>query len=186
KMTTLDQLARPLSMASDTIENVLAARPAVFSWQEMLSGEKRTVADTRRFIGVQPILDFSALEPGHLSSGAIRHAAADLDLAGKYQARVRLTGTIPMADEEFATVREGALENAIVTVIVVLGILWAALKSARLIVAVFINLFVGLTITAASGLAMVGSLNLISVAFAVLFVGLGVDFAIQFAVRYRD
>src|SRR5262249_721423 len=43
-----------------------------------------------------------------------------------------------------------------------------------------------LTITAASGLAMVGSLNLISVAFAVLFVGLGVDFAIQFAVRYRD
>jgi len=186
KMTTLDQLARPLSMASDSIEGVLAGRPAAFSWQEMLSGAQPTVAETRRFIGVQPILDFSALEPGHLSSSAIRQAAADLDLAGKYQARVRLTGTIPMADEEFATVREGALENAIITVIVVLGILWAALKSARLIVAVFINLFVGLTITAAIGLAMVGSLNLISVAFAVLFVGLGVDFAIQFAVRYRD
>ena len=33
---------------------------------------------------------------------------------------------------------------------------------------------------------MVGALNLISVAFAVLFVGLGVDFGIQFSVRYRD
>ena len=32
---------------------------------------------------------------------------------------------------------------------------------------------------------MVGALNLISVAFAVLFVGLGVDFGIQFSVRYR-
>ena len=32
---------------------------------------------------------------------------------------------------------------------------------------------------------MVGALNMISVAFAVLFVGLGVDFAIQFSVRYR-
>ena len=32
---------------------------------------------------------------------------------------------------------------------------------------------------------MVGTLNLISVAFAVLFVGLGVDFGIQFSVRYR-
>jgi len=32
---------------------------------------------------------------------------------------------------------------------------------------------------------MVGALNLISVAFAVLFVGIGVDFGIQFAVRYR-
>ena len=33
---------------------------------------------------------------------------------------------------------------------------------------------------------MVGSLNLLSVAFAVLFVGLGVDFGIQYSVRYRS
>ena len=32
---------------------------------------------------------------------------------------------------------------------------------------------------------MVGSLNPISIAFAVLFVGIGVDFGIQFSVRYR-
>ena len=32
---------------------------------------------------------------------------------------------------------------------------------------------------------MVGALNPISVAFAVLFVGIGVDFGIQFSVRYR-
>jgi hopanoid biosynthesis associated RND transporter like protein HpnN len=67
----------------------------------------------------------------------------------------------------------------------VLTILWLALKSARIITAVFINLFVGLAITAALGLMIVGALNMISVAFAVLFVGLGVDFAIQFSVRYR-
>jgi uncharacterized protein len=32
---------------------------------------------------------------------------------------------------------------------------------------------------------MVGALNLISVGFAVWFVGIGVDFGIQFSVRYR-
>jgi hopanoid biosynthesis associated RND transporter like protein HpnN len=48
-----------------------------------------------------------------------------------------------------------------------------------------VSLIVGLSITAAIGLAMVGALNLISVAFAVLFIGLGVDFGIQFSVRYR-
>ena len=63
--------------------------------------------------------------------------------------------------------------------------MWLALTSARIIFAVFINLFVGLALTAALGLMMVGALNMISVAFAVLFVGLGVDFAIQFSVRYR-
>ena len=76
--------------------------------------------------------------------------------------------------------------NAIATIVIVLVILWLALRSRRIILAVFLNLFVGLAVTAALGLMMVGALNLISVAFAVLFVGLGVDFGIQFAVRYRS
>jgi hypothetical protein len=185
KMTTLDALARPLSMGAATLEDVLAGRPAAFSWQELISGKHPEPTDLRRFIEVHPILDYSALEPGKRSSDAVRKAAKDLDLASKYQARVRLTGSVPMADEEFATVQHGALVNGIGTVIVVLTILWLALKSGRLIAAVFINLFVGLVITAALGLMMVGALNMISVAFAVLFVGLGVDFAIQFSVRYR-
>jgi hopanoid biosynthesis associated RND transporter like protein HpnN len=184
-MSKLDDMTRPMSLASDTLDNVLAGRPAVFSWQELLSGKKPTAGETRRFVQVRPVLDYSALEPGRVSSDAIRKAAADLDLAGKYQARVRLTGSIPMGDEEFATVQEGALVNGAATVLVVLVILWLALKSGRIILAVFINLVIGLAITAALGLMMVGALNMISVAFAVLFVGLGVDFGIQFSVRYR-
>ena len=68
----------------------------------------------------------------------------------------------------------------------VLLILWLALHSGKIIFAVFANLFIGLAITTAVGLMMVGSLNLLSIAFAVLFVGLGVDFGIQFSVRYRS
>ena len=184
-LTTLDALARPLTMAATTIEEVLAGRPASFSWQEMLNGKPPSASDLRRFIDVRPILDFSALEPGRRSSNAIRQAVTDLGLASKYQARVRLTGSVPMADEEFASVQQGAVVNGLATVVIVLAILWLALKSARIIAAIFINLFVGLAITAALGLKMVGAFNMISVAFAVLFVGLGVDFAIQFSVRYR-
>jgi hopanoid biosynthesis associated RND transporter like protein HpnN len=185
RQLTLDALARPLSMAATTIEDALAGRPASFSWQSMLNGQEPKPADVRQLIEVRPVLDYAALQPGETSSNAIRQAATDLQLAQKYQARVRQTGYVPMADEEFATVRQGALENAIGTIVIVLTILWLALKSTRIIVAVFINLFVGLAITAALGLKMVGALNMISVAFAVLFVGLGVDFAIQFSVRYR-
>ena len=99
--------------------------------------------------------------------------------------RVRLTGSVALSDEEFATVADGAALNGVVTILVVLLILWLALKQARIILAVLVNLAVGLTFTAAIGLGMVGALNLISVAFAVLFIGLGVDFGIQFSVRYR-
>ena len=110
----------------------------------------------------------------------------DLNLAGEYGARVRLTGPVPIANEEFATVQDGAVVNGIGTVLVVLVILWMALHSSKIIFAVFLNLFIGLAITTAAGLLMVGSLNLLSIAFAVLFVGLGVDFGIQFSVRYRS
>jgi hopanoid biosynthesis associated RND transporter like protein HpnN len=90
-----------------------------------------------------------------------------------------------VADEEFATIKENAVRNGIITVAIVLFILWRALHSWRLILAVFVNLFVGLAATAGFGLLTVGTLNLISVYFAVLFVGIGVDFGIQFSVRYR-
>ena len=51
-----------------------------------------------------PVLDFSALQPGQAASDAIRKAASDLKLDTDYQARVRLTGPVAMADEEFGTV----------------------------------------------------------------------------------
>jgi hypothetical protein len=181
----LEDFTRPLLMSADTLEQALAGHPAVFSWQEMLNGKRAAPTDLRQFIEVHPYLDYSALEPGRASSEAIRKAVTDLNLSERYQARVRLTGTIPMGDQEFATVQQGALANGMGTIVVVLVILWLALKSARIICAVFINLFVGLAITAALGLTMVHALNMISVAFAALFVGLGVDFAIQFSVRYR-
>ena len=91
-----------------------------------------------------------------------------------------------MQDEEFGTLAEGAALNNGLMVAAVLLILWRALRWGRLIVAVMANMIVGLALTAAAGLAMVGVLNPISVAFAVLFVGIGVDFGIQFAVRYRE
>ena len=159
---------------------------ATFSWRELVSDKPLTDGDRRAFIEFKPVLDFNALEPGKEATDAIRQAATDLNLDGEYGARVRLTGPVPIANEEFATVPDGAVVNGIGTVLVVLFILWMALHSAKIISAVFTNLFIGLSITTALGLMMVGSFNLLSIAFAVLFVGLGVDFGIQFSVRYRS
>jgi uncharacterized protein len=182
----LDSTERPFNQISQTIEDVLKNGNATFSWRELISDKPLTDADRRSFIEFKPILDFNALEPGKDATDAIRQAASDLKLESEYGARVRLTGPVPIANEEFATVADGAVVNGVGTVLVVLFILWLALHSAKIISAVFANLFIGLSITTAIGLKMVGSLNLLSIAFAVLFVGLGVDFGIQFSVRYRS
>jgi uncharacterized protein len=182
----LDNAARPFNMISQTVEDILNKGNPSFSWRELTSDTPLSDSDRRAFIEFKPVLDYNSLEPGREATDAIRSAAAELDFPGKYQARVRLTGPVPIANEEYATVQDGAIVNGIGTVLVVLLILWMALHSAKIIFAVFVNLFIGLSLTTAVGLLMVGSLNLLSVAFAVLFVGLGVDFGIQFSVRYRS
>jgi uncharacterized protein len=183
----LENAARPFNLISQTVEDVLNNKSnPTFSWRELTSDKPLTDSDKRAFIEFKPVLDYQALEPGKAATDTIRQAAADLNFASEYSARVRLTGPVPIANEEYATVQDGAVVNGIGTVLIVLVILWLALHSAKIIFAVFVNLFIGLAITTAVGLMMVGSLNLLSIAFAVLFVGLGVDFGIQFSVRYRS
>ena len=181
----LDEMQWPLTLAANTLDEVNAGKPASFSWLTLVQGHASKASDLLRFLKIQAVLDYSELEPGLKASDAIRKAAADLKLNSTYQARLRLTGPVPMNDDEFATIKENAALNATLTIAVVLFILWLALRWGRIIFAVFVSLVVGLSVTAALGLLLVGSLNLISVYFAVLFVGLGVDFGIQFSVRYR-
>jgi hopanoid biosynthesis associated RND transporter like protein HpnN len=181
----LDDMARTLDLASDTLDRVVAGQKASFSWRVMVKGKPADTGELRRFIEAHPILDFHALEPGHAATSAIRQTAAELQFAERFGASVRLTGPIPLSDEEFATLKESAPRDVAITLVAVIVILWLALHSSRLILACFISLIVGLAATFALGLILVGALNLISVAFAVLFIGLGVDFGIQFSVRYR-
>jgi hopanoid biosynthesis associated RND transporter like protein HpnN len=109
-----------------------------------------------------------------------------LGLTAEHGVTVRLTGQVVMGDEEFATVAEGAVINTLLSLVLVAALLWLALHSLRLILPVLATLMLGLVITAAFGVLVVGPYNPLSIAFAVLFIGLGVDFGIQYAVRYRE
>jgi hopanoid biosynthesis associated RND transporter like protein HpnN len=182
---TLDDFDRPMALFGDALEGVLAERPVFFSWRGLLAEQPPDPRELRRFIEVKPVLDYAALMPGERASEFIRGTARDLGLSPKSGVTIRLTGLVPMADEEFENVADGAGLNAAATALIVLFIVWLALKSGRIVLAVALSVVAGLAVTAAVGLMMVGALNLISVAFAVLFVGIGVDFGIQFSVRYR-
>ncbi|MDB5592697.1 MMPL family transporter [Enterovirga sp.] len=170
----------------DVVERVLRGERASLSWQTLMSGRPVEPRELRRFVLVDPVLDFKALEPAAVATARIRSAAVELGLVPERGVRVRLTGAAPLADEEFATVRDGAPLHLGLTVIAIAVILYLALKSGRVIFAVLATTAAGLVITIAAGLLMVGRFNVISVAVAALFLGLGVDFGIQVAVRYRD
>ncbi len=180
---TLAQIDKPMKALADCLGAIADGKPAFFSWQSLFS--TASAAPARKFVIIHPKLDYTALEPGADASAAIRQIAQANGLDAAHGIRVRLTGSVPLNDEEFASLADRALLMASVMIGAVLLMLWLAVRSARVTAAIMVATLIGLVIAAGAGLAIIGRFNLISVAFIPLFVGLGVDFGIQFAVKYR-
>ena len=166
--------------------DALAGHARPLSWQLLLGGGLNDLAGKYTFVLVQPKLNFGALQPGGAATGAMREVIAGLEFVKSGAARVRVTGQVALADEEFATVVQGAVVGLIGSVILITLWLYLAARTWRLIVPILATLGLGLVLTLLFAAVAVGTLNLVSVGFGVLFVGIAVDFAIQFSVRYRE
>ncbi len=182
---TLERLERPIGEFDAALKAQFEVMPTPLSWRKMMMEGEPDLRETRRVIEALVALNFGTLKPGAKPTLAIREAARELGLSPKNGVTLRLTGPVPIFDEEFATLTENAALIAAATIGIIVLMLWFALKSWRLILCVLATILVGLVITTALGLHLVGAFNIMSVAFVALFVGLGVDFGIQFCVRYR-
>jgi hopanoid biosynthesis associated RND transporter like protein HpnN len=169
-----------------TLAQALAGHPEPLSWERLLAGPVANLAGPNRIVLIQPRLDFQSVEPGGSATRDIHAAAAALDFVRSGDAHVSLTGSVPLSDEEFASAARGAVTGLVISFVVVILWLYLALGSLRLILPVAATLLLGLILTTGFAAATVGTLNLISVGFAILFVGIAVDFSIQFTVRFRD
>ena len=183
---SLSDLDRPAAAIADSVTRTARGDVAPLSWQTLMTGRAPGPGETRKFILAQPKLDFSQLEPGAAASDAIRAAAGELGLDATKGISVRLTGSVPLADEELASVAEGTGLAGVLSIVLVLVLLFLGVRSGRLVLAIMGTTLVGLVMTGAFAIAALGTLNMLSVAFAVLFLGLAVDFGIQFSVRLRD
>lgn len=183
--TTLEVLGQSSGKLADAIEQTRAGKQVFFSWRSMLSDDKPTLRELRHLVIVRPKLDLDALEPGAHASDVIRDKVKALALDPAHGVTVRLTGPVPLSDEEFSSLADRAWLVGSLMIGAIVFMLWQAVRSWRLVGAILGVTFAGLCITAALGLLIFHRFNLISVAFIPLFVGLGVDFGIQFSVRYR-
>ena len=183
---SLKQVDAPITALDKALSRVADGKPAFFSWQALVSdGKGGLSAPTRRFIQVHPKLNYTALTPGSDATGVIHDTARALGLDAVHGVTVRLTGSTPLSDEEFASLADRAWLVTSVMLGAVLVMLWLATRSLKMVAVILGATIAGLVMTAAVGLAVIGRFNLISVAFVPLFVGLGVDFGIQLSVRYR-
>ncbi|MGK0298559.1 MAG: hopanoid biosynthesis associated RND transporter like protein HpnN [Gammaproteobacteria bacterium] len=171
---------------SNSIQANIDEKPIRVSWQNLIDNKSESSEkQNHEFIILQPTIDYSDMLPATEAINKVREISL-LPSVVETGASVRLTGGAVLAHEELLSVSRGMgtallLSISMVTLIMILG-----LNSIRLVAFTLISLVTGLLLTAAFATLAIGELNLISVAFAVLYIGLGIDFAIHYCLRYRE
>ena len=173
-----DQAARfatVLDNLTAVATSVGQGRPSALSWRALIGGAQDDGA-TRRLIITQPRVDFTSLSPAAEAMERIRGIAREAGLTPGNGVTVRLTGGVVISTEELESVTKGATNAGLVSLVLVTVLLAWGIRSLRLVLGILAALIAGLVWTAGFTTFAIGHLNLVSVAFAVLFIGLGVDF----------
>ncbi len=168
------------------LDDALAGVPEPLSWGNLISTGAAQQRSARRLIVLQPAVDFGKIQPAKAAISGIREIAERLNAAETKPVSVRLSGSVAMEHDELASVSASAGIGGIATLLLVCGVLYMALRSWRLLAISVLALFAGLAYTAAFAAATVGHLNLLSITFVVLNVGLGADYVIHVLLRYKE
>ena len=102
------------------------------------------------------------------------------------EATLRLTGELAMADEEIRTALSGIQFAGLMSVVLLALILSIGVRSWSIVLVVFTLLACGVSMTTLFASLAVGSFNTLSLVFLVMFFGLGVDFALHYALRIEE
>ena len=183
---TLPMDLDPLLQAiNQSISAQIQKQPHHLSWQDLLASNKLNTENRRTIVIAKPKMNFNAIMPAETSLLEARKTVKKM-MSQTPGLRIRMTGETALEHEELESVTEGAAIAGIVSLILVCTSLWFGLRSFKLLTATFLALIFGLILTAGFAAFAIGHLNLISIAFAVLYIGLGVDYAIHICLRYRE
>lgn len=174
-----------LNKIRTAIQAVLDGKTYQLSWQQMMLGEKQDLLSTRRFILIKPYLNFSELMPAEKPLAAVRAIVTEAKQAFP-AVNIRLTGEVVLEHDELATVTYSAGLASAFSFLLVFVSLLIGFRSIKLTLATLSVLTMGLLLTFGFAALAIGHLNIISVSFAALYIGIGDDYAVQVCMRYRE
>ncbi|QPK62820.1 MMPL family transporter [Methylomonas sp. LL1] len=176
-----------IDKVSQSLHKTLNGETDLLSWQKLIAENNISEEQSdKAFIFVTPKFDFSRILPVEPAINAIRNAVNKIQDPNLPQVKIWITGEVGLEHDEMAGMSEGTFTASIFSLILVCGILLIAYRSWLLMLATLLTLSLGMIFCGLFASVAVKELNLISVAFAVSNIGLGVEYAIHFCLRYRD
>jgi len=171
---------------NNAFEKVLQGTNHRMSWQKLMLDQETNTPSGYQFIIAQPFLDYRVAQPAKKAIKKIRSVANKLHINEENGITINITGKLAINYEDLLSVRKDIGIAGLVSLVLVGIILYVGLGSARLVFASLFTLLTGLVWTVGFAVLFIGSLNLISITFVVLFIGLGIDYSIQICLRYKE
>ena len=170
-----------LSTFAKALSAAAAGHPKPISWQSLITPGLTKEQGATRFLLIHPVLNHGALEPGGAATAALKKLIATLPEVKAGNANVHYTGQIPLADEQFASLKQGMVVGLAISVALITLWLLLAVRTWRMIVPILVTLSAGLSLTIGFATVALARLTLISVALAIPLGGLAAN---QSQMRY--
>ncbi len=179
-----DDGLRILEHLTRAVRRFDAGERAPIDWEDLLFEDVSAEHTNPQLLFAKPVGDLTRMEPVLAALHHIRGIASEL--APRPGLRVRVTGDRAAHTEEMSLIRHQVILAGVSSLLLVFGLLLYCLRSLRMLLATLLTLLVGLAWTAGLAAVAVGELNALTSAFAVLYIGLGVDYGIHFGLGYLD
>lgn len=175
-----------LNQMSRVFRDANAGKQSYLSWQGLFALQSNSVTNKPHVLLVKPKLDFNVALPAQAALDALHHTIERLGLTASHGVSIHLTGSIAFQHHDLSTLMRDLPLFGGLTVFLVTALLFMAMRDWRLLISTIVTLILGLILTTGFAALAVGRLNLLSIAFVMLYWGMGVDYAIHFCLSYRE
>ncbi len=165
-----------------------------FSLDEFFLGSGRDGKSSRfveagkmHILTVLPVKESGSFVPAEKSIAAvreeIRRVSSDPRFAG---VKAGLTGVPVLEYEEMATSQRDIALATVISIVLTVVLLLFAFRGAANAFAAMISLLVAIALSFGMATMVVGHLNILSMVFAVMLIGIGIEYGIQIVLRYQE
>lgn len=144
-------------------------------------------AGRQQVITVLPVRDESSFVPAEKAIKSLRKELSELLKMPEFKGvQAGLTGVPVLEYEEMATSQKDMETATLLSLALTVLLLLVAFRGVLNVIAAMVSLLVAICLSLGFATVAVGHLNILSMAFAVMLIGLGVEYGIQVTLRYQE
>jgi hopanoid biosynthesis associated RND transporter like protein HpnN len=152
-------------------------------------GQKSAFAEAGRMqiLTLLPVRDGASFVPAEEAIRVARREIAELRKLPEFSGvTVGITGTPVLEHEEMATSQRDIAIATVISLVLTVLLLLLAFRGALNVVAAMVTLVIAICLAFGFATLAVGHLNILSMVFAIMLIGVGIEYGIQVVLRYQE